>query len=287
VVIYVSPPSRRLYVQDGNLGVQINMAGSIAGFQPSNRVEVSGTVLVDEPTLRLGNAKAKVLGDAPLPEPKLVSVHRLVTGEDAYRYVRVRGMVRDMFSSPVNMILQLTDGGYGFEVAFQTENLPLPRDWTDAEIEVTGHCYPFYNAATRRPTMIRFHTQGTNHVRVLAPGIADRFGGRPLLTIAEAAKLPNDFKKRYRVAGTVTVHRPGLAFYIEDGTGVMHVDTSFAYLKPPGDPQRLEREPQTTLQPGERVEVIGARQNFFSLTPSLITTEFRRMGRGEPLKPSP
>jgi len=41
------------------------------------------------------------------------------------------------------------------------------------------------------------------------PGIADRFDGRPLLTIAEAAKLTNNFKPRYRVAGTVTIHRSG------------------------------------------------------------------------------
>jgi hypothetical protein len=31
--------------------------------------------------------------------------------------------------------------------------------------------------------------------------------------------------------------------------------------------------------------VIGARQDFFSLTPTLITTEFRRKGSGEPVKP--
>jgi hypothetical protein len=94
--------------------------------------------------------------------------------------------------------------------------------------------------------MVRFHTQGTNNVRVLSPGIADRFDGRPLLTIEEAAKLPNDFKKRYRVAGTVTVSRPGLAFFMDDGTGVMRVDTSYAYLKFPADAQHLQREPQTT-----------------------------------------
>src|SRR5262249_55283055 len=152
-----------------------------------------------------------------------------VTGEDAFRWVKVRGMVRDMFSNKAGMTLQLTDGGYGFEVAFQTTNAALPRDWTDAEVEVTGQCYPFYSALTGRPTMIRFHTQSTNNVRVLTPGIADRFEGRPLLTIAEAAKFPNDFKKRYRVAGTVTVQRPGLAFFMDDGTGVMHVDTSFQY----------------------------------------------------------
>ena len=282
VVIYVSPPTRRLYVQDGNLGVQVNLAGSVAPYEISNLVEVTGIVLGGEPTLRLGRAQATIVGNAPFPKPPLVSVHRLITGEDAFRWTRVRGVVRDMYSNKDSLVLQLMDGGYGFEVVFQLQNAPLPRDWTDAELEVVGHCYPFYSGG--HPTMVRFHTQGTNNVRVLSPGIADRFDGRPLLTIAEAAKLPNDFKKRYRVAGTVTVSRPGLAFFMDDGTGAMLVDISYPFLKAPADAQRLERELQTP-EPGERVEVIGARKNFFSLTPTLMTSEFRRRGKGEPVKP--
>jgi hypothetical protein len=173
VVIYVSPQTRRLYVQDGDLGVQVNHVGSVAPFRVGNRVEIGGLVLGGEPTLRLSGATASVIGDSPLPEPKLVSVHGLVKGEDAYRYVRVRGMVRDMFSNKI----------------------------------------------------------------------------------------------------------------IDDGTGVMRVDTTHNFLRPPADAQRLQREPQTRLQPGERVEVLGARFDFFSLAPSLMTTEYRRKGRGEPVKP--
>ncbi|MGH8245842.1 MAG: hypothetical protein ACREUU_05350, partial [Gammaproteobacteria bacterium] len=193
VVIYVSPQTRRLYVQDGDLGVQINHAGSVAPFRVGHRVEIGGTVLGGGPTLRLSGATATVIGDSPLPEPKLVSVHGLVKGEDAYRYVRVRGVVRDMFSNKAGLTLQLSDGAYPFEVAFQTTNAPLPRDWTDADIEVRGHCYPIYGP-NGRPTGLRFHATSTNDVRVRTPGIADRFDGRPLLTIAEAARLSNNFK---------------------------------------------------------------------------------------------
>jgi len=106
VVIYVSPQTRRLYVQDGDLGVQVNLSSSVAPYRVSNRVEVTGTVLGGEPALRLGSAKATVLGDSPLREPKLVSVHGLVKGEDAFRYVRVRGMVRDMYSNKGGLTLQ-------------------------------------------------------------------------------------------------------------------------------------------------------------------------------------
>jgi signal transduction histidine kinase len=284
VVIYVSPPNRRFYVQQDGWGVMVSFPGSVSRYRVGNLVEVTGTVLGGDSTLKLTNSKATVLGDAPLPDPKPVSVSRLVRGEDTFRYVKVRGMVRDMYSNNSGMTLLLTENGYPFEVAFQNVNGALPREWLDAEIEVTGHCYPFFGTAGR-PTGLRFHTTSTNEVQVLTPGIADRFDDRPLLTIAEAAKLPNSLKARYRVSGTVTVHRPGTAYFIEDGTGVMHADQSFAYLRPPADAQRIEREPQTQLQTGDRVEVIGARYNWFSLTPSLMATEFRRVGHAEPVKP--
>jgi len=86
--------------------VQVNLSSSVAPYRVSNRVEVTGTVLGGEPALRLGSAKATVLGDSPLREPKLVSVHGLVKGEDAFRYVRVRGMVRDMYSNKGGLTLQ-------------------------------------------------------------------------------------------------------------------------------------------------------------------------------------
>jgi PAS domain S-box-containing protein len=285
VVIYVSPPTKRLYVQNGDFGVQVNLTASVAPYRVGNLVEVSGTVLGGEPSLRLTGAKATALGDASLPEPPLISIHNLVRGDEPFRYVRVRGRIRDMYSTRTQLVFLLTQDNYPFEVWLQTANAALPREWTDAEIEVRGHSFPFYNPATGRPTAIRFHATSTNEVRVLKPGIADRFEGRPLLTIAEAAKLPNHLGPRYRVAGTVTAHRPGREFFIEDGTGVMHVDQTMRFLSPPAGAQRLEREPQTRLQPGERVEVIGARFNFFAIAPSLQATEYRRLGQGEPIQP--
>lgn len=285
VVIYISPTSKRLYVQDGDLGVQLNLTGSVAAYRVGNLVEASGTVLGGDPSLRLTKATATVLGDAPLPEPKLFAIHYLVRGDHPYRYVKVRGVVRDMFSNRSGMTLLLTQDNYPFEVALPLANAPLPRDWTDAEIEVTGHSFPFYHPVTGRPTGLRFHASSTNDIRILKPGLADRFEGRPLLTLAEAAKLPNDLKPRHRVSGTVTFHRPGNVLFLDDGTGVLHVDNNLRLLNAPADAQRLEREPQTRLQPGERIEVIGARCNFFSVAPSFQAIEYRRIGKGEPIKP--
>src|SRR5262249_20748669 len=78
--------------------------------------------------------------------------------------------------------------------------------------------------------------------------------------------------------------RPGTGFFLDDGTGVMYVEP-LAPLGVPVPGERLEHEPQTWLQPGELVEVIGVRHNWYSLAPSLLQAEYRRLGHAPPVQP--
>jgi signal transduction histidine kinase len=187
-----------------------------------------------------------------------------------------------MISDRNTLMTLATYEGLPYELAVATGSFFLPKEWLDAEIEVQGFSYPMYSSSGRA-TGFRFHVSGTNFVRILSPGISNRFE-RPLLTIAEAARLPEEWGPRVRIAGTVTVHRPGIAFFLDDGTGVMHVDL-LHHLATPAGTWHLDHEPQTWLQPGERVEVIGVRHNWFSLTPTLIHAEYRRIGRGPEIRP--
>src|SRR5262245_41978931 len=141
-VVTYAAGTARVYLQDGDLGVQVNLSGSTTRHRVGTLLEVTGTVLGGDPTLRLGNAKAVRLGTAPLPEPKLVSPHKLVRGEHSFRYVKVRAMVRDMYSTKSGLTLLVTHDGYPFEVSLLVVDAPLPREWTDAELEITGHCNP-------------------------------------------------------------------------------------------------------------------------------------------------
>src|ERR1044071_4457963 len=44
VINYVSPPTRRLYVQDGDYAVQVNLIAPVTTFRPGQLVEVQGEV---------------------------------------------------------------------------------------------------------------------------------------------------------------------------------------------------------------------------------------------------
>ncbi len=281
VVIFVSPSARRLYVQEGEIGVQVNLTNSVSRFRVGQRVELTGKVDAFQPMPRFISASARVLGEGSLPVAKESSAHQFALGRDLLRLVKVRGVVRDMRSERTGLGLLLTAEGLPFEYLIQFAPGPLPREWLDAEIEAEGFAVASYTAAGKLVDF-RFSTSTTNSIRVLQPGNPNFFD-RPLLTIAEAARQPRAWQPRHKVAGTVTFHR-GSDLYIDDGTNVMHINP-INLLHKPTEGESLLHEPQTLLRPGDRVEVIGVRQNWYFLAPMLLHAEYRRIGTGPPVQP--
>lgn len=280
VVLYVPPGGRRIYVQDGEHGIQANLL--LAGeYHPGQRVAVAGVVEAGLPALRLSGGVVTVLGEAPLPAAPTSSAQRFAQNQDLFRWVKARGVVRDMFLEQGVLTLLLTAEGLPFGAAVQTFAGPLPADWLDAEVEITGLCAATYNPAGR-VNGFRFHTTMTQFVKILRPGIAD-LGDRPLLSIAAAASQPRAWQPRHRIAGTVTLHR-GIDLYVQDETGVMHANLLTLLDKPPAA-EGLPHDATAQFQPGDRVEVIGARENWFFLAPMLLHAECRRVGAGPPVTP--
>ncbi len=283
-IIYISTVARRLYVQSGERGVQLNLAGSLAPYKLGQRIDVEGMVVGGLPELRLGKCRVEVLGEEPLPPAKSVSPHRLAVGAEPYRYLTIRGVVRDMVSDRNYLRLQVAHEGLVFEAFIPGNNQPIPAEWLDAELELRGLSWPVRNS-NARASGFHFHVANTNFLTVLTPGVRGRFD-RPLLTCAEAARVPQEWRSRVRISGTVTVHRPGVGFYVDDGTGVIYVELLQPLPVSAGN-LSMEHEPQTGLRPGDRVEVIGLRRNWYSLAPTLIQAEYRMLGPGQPVAPRP
>jgi len=70
VVIYVSPPTRRVYVQEGEQGLQVNMSGPVGSFRAGQIVDIQGKVLAGLPFPRVVSARAIVAGQGEMPEAK-------------------------------------------------------------------------------------------------------------------------------------------------------------------------------------------------------------------------
>ena len=278
-VVYVSPVTRRIYLQEEaeGRGLQVNLIGPVTSFHAGQRLEAKGTVAPGLPHPRLVEASVRVLGEAALPPAVPVSPHELAKGAHPFQFVSLTATVRDMVTGTGGWLLLANYEGLLFEINMPTPQEPLPIDWYDAVIQAKGIAYTFYDARGH-PSGFRFHASQKDFLRVIASGTTNLFN-RPLFTIAEASRLPEGWNPRIRIIGTVLVHRPGSSLFLEDGTGVMKVELLPLLYRgdapwPPG------REGQTWLQPGERVEVVGLRHNWFSTTPTLIHAEYRRLGRG-------
>jgi signal transduction histidine kinase len=275
VVIYISVVAQRLYIQDGDRGIQVIMAESATNYHVGQLLEVSGAVTAGRPYPNLIRARAKALGEAALPDAPFVSPHLLADGEEPFRRITTRGIVRDMVSGSGVLTLLLSYEGATFEVAIVDSSLTLPREWLDAEIEVQGKSFPFFNSRGR-PTGFRLHTHTTNSIRVIKAGPGTLFD-RPSLSIAEVSRQPQQWNERVKIVGTVTAHQPFNIVFVDDGTGPLEVILIPPLAMPPGG-KALEHDARVWLQPGERVEVIGVRHNWYALVPTLIHAEIRRIG---------
>jgi signal transduction histidine kinase len=282
VVTYLSPPTRRLYVQDGEHAVQVNLIAPVTSFRAGQLVEVEGKIGAGLPLPRIYNAAARVIGKAPLPEAKLSSAGQLANGQDPFRLVTFHAFVRDMTLDRGVLTLLLADDWRNFEMAVLDFTAPLPREWIDAQVEVRGIAYPFYNSRNQ-PTGFRFHAPSPDHVRVTKTGVGKLFD-RPTMTIAEASRQPWEWQPRVKIVGTVTAHQPVDTLFVDDGTGAMQVNLMGLLARPEGA-QFLEHDAQVWLQPGERVEVIGVRRNWSAVAPTLIQAEFRRAGKAPLVAP--
>src|SRR5262249_61612423 len=96
----------------------------------------------------------------------------------------------------------------------------------------------------------------------------------------QAAALTYVWTRRLKASRTVLAHTSGGVLFLQDSTGVMRVELLTLLPRVQGEGERLPHDPQTLLAPGERVEVLGARQQGFFLTPTLVDGEFRRIGHG-------
>jgi PAS domain S-box-containing protein len=282
VVNYVSLFFPRIFVQEGHRAVRVNLVGSNEGYHYGQVVEVSGVVTESSPHPDINQATARILGEGVIPDPPRVDAHELAAGAHPFDIVVTRGVVRDLTLDGKFLFLLATYEGVPFRVWVSTPGDSFPRDWLDAEIEMIGMSDPWYNGRGRASGFI-FSTSGSEFIRVTKPGSGTLFD-RPCLSVAEASAKPQQWQPRYRIQGTVTLHRPG-TLYVDDGTGAMLIHPLDLLEK--GDRRNLEHEPQIVLEPGERVEVIGTRHNWFTLPPTLIFAEYRRLGRGPELRPLP
>src|SRR5258705_3057958 len=284
VVTFAVEGSPFAFVQDATAGIQVIYKSSATSLPAGQLVEVDGVAGGAVIAPMLVDAEVRILGSAPMPEPRRVPAARLAGGDSYGQWVAIEGVVRDVAWNVGRRILFISSGGLRFHAVMQPcPDASLPTNWIDARVELRGVCSPDVDRESK-PIGFTLYMPGTNEITFVSPKSIDPFH-QPALSVKSDPKIHHQSDDRLKVAGTVLYQSPGGTIYLRTDTGAVEARllVPLAHAGPKG--RYLDRPPLPSLCPGTRVEVVGAPTEV-PFAPVLHDAQVRIVGIGSVPGPS-
>lgn len=253
------------FVQDATAGIYLQETTNMPPFGPGNVVEVEGVTGAGEYAPIIMLRSIKVIGDAPLPPAKPVSLEQLVSGQEDSQYVELVATVRAVRFEEESQyfLVDLAMGGERFTA--YTRQLPVTdtQDLVESVVRVRGVCSTLFNRQ-RQLFGFRLVVPREEDLKIEKPAAANPFD-IPTQEISSLLRFTaqGTFGPRMKVAGRVVYQEPGVALFIQDEKEGLHCQTR-------------ERLP---VEPGDYVEVLGfpAKGEY---TPVLQDATYRKIRSG-------
>jgi signal transduction histidine kinase len=282
----VKPPWA--FLHDGTSCILVYGSNAPENFAAGSVIEAEGFTESGMQSPLIEQARFTVIGSAPLPEPLRLPIARMAAGEGCWQYVRVIGVVRDMNRDAQNLAIAIASEGQRFTAYIygysKIRSNGLPVELLNARISLDAICWTDLDD---RNQALGFHLSatGTNTLRVLTPGNTNLFA-LPVLAAPAAARLRQPSDERLKITGTVTAQLADNRIFLRTEFGPVQ-----ARLEPPfsrGRPntETVARPPALPLQPGDRLELVGA-PAASALAPLLLDAVARRVGEESAPKPIP
>lgn len=259
-VVTASDPSLhgRFFLQDATSGVFVDNAQGERP-EPGDLVRVSGVSDAGAYAPIITAPQIQKLGRAPLPEAKVVSVERLMSGAEDSQRIEVDGTVRSARLEGVRLILELVSAGYRFSAFVIASNTLDAQALVAAQVRVRGTAAEAHNRSLRHFLRAEVYVPSLEDFQVEHRELADPFElpPSPLNSLAQYRHdvSPNG---RIHVRGVVTLQRLGESLFLKDSTGGLQVQS---------------KQPLACL-PGQTVEAVGF-PGFEEFQPVLQDAVFR------------
>jgi signal transduction histidine kinase/DNA/RNA endonuclease YhcR with UshA esterase domain len=230
VVTFSFPESiGNFVIEDESGGLYIEATKSLENTVrpvPGNLVEITGVTRQGgyAPVLKAG--AITILGNAPLPVARLVTVNQLLTGRFDSRRVEISGVVQHAEDrTQIEKFRLELDGEFGRVTVFAMESGGVaPADLIDAEVTLRAVCFPFFNERAQ-VAGVRLEMASAGEIEINRPPSKDVFAA-PLVNFDELqpfSPVGNDFHRK-RIRGTVTLIKPGSFLYLQEGDHALRVN---------------------------------------------------------------
>ncbi len=252
-VVYKARGGRTFIVHDGKEGISVHLFRSKElGFWKGGRPresenEVGALIEIEGVTGPAGYSPVIIperfrrVGEGVMPEPRRVSMERLISGSEVSQRVLVEGVVqRSVLVEDGKWAMTVVVEGHPCEVDFQAAQGFDSSRTLDARVQVRGFSSPVFNLRSES-TRMRLLAWGVEDVTVIEPPPAEPFAGRklPLNGLLPFSKEPDRFRRKV-TSGVVNFAWPGRFFFLQDGNAGLLVESS-----------------SKDLQVGDRVEAAG------------------------------
>jgi signal transduction histidine kinase len=245
VVTYSDPAwAGQFFVQDDSGGVFIGYSGKNAPAV-GELVDVRGLSHPGAFAPFIEKPEWSVVGKAPLPPAREISMERFASGIDDGLRVEVAGRVRKVTAkSETQWSLILSSGGHRFEVIVNPArpDIPMPVSWVGANVRLRGVLAADYQLHRRGLAMVRLYVASSDDAVVEQPEEIDPYQ-QELLPLARIGQYRRDLApgQRSRVRGVVVSQLGKESLAIEDDSGGLIIRGA----------------DMSAFRPGERVEAVG------------------------------
>jgi signal transduction histidine kinase len=244
-VVTAAEPTWRgqFFLQDETSGVFVeNIADDHP--EPGDLVEVKGYTQPGAFAPVISKPAWSVLGTAPLPKAKRVSLEQLMSGLEDGQRVEIGGIVRAITSLTWAQDIQITSGGNRIHIFRKRPSDGDPQNLIGARVRARGVVAASFNkeAALRHLMSVVMFVTTTNDFVVEQLESKNPFD-KEIIPLSGVGEYRRDIQpgQRVHLKGVVTLQRPGEDLFLQDTNSGLQVRTRQA----------------DKLQVGDVVDVVG------------------------------
>jgi signal transduction histidine kinase len=229
VVTYFEENFFSRFIQDDTAGIYLSGSGEPARhLLPGQLVEVEGVTEPGEYAPIVVPDTIRVIGTAPLPNPKPATDDQLASGIDDSQFIEIHGIVHSVQQlqdlSRLYMMEIATAGG---SMVVYAAELPVkkPEDIVDCTVRVRGVCSSKFNRR-RQLFAVRLMVPRAKDLMVETPAPANPFSVTPKTVGSLLQFNPKEsYGHRIKIAATVTYFEPGRLLVLQAGDQAVEVQT--------------------------------------------------------------